>query len=262
MPIELGFEGRTALVTGAATGIGFAIAEAFGRAGARVAVNDLSPERCDRACERLASGGIRCDGYPADVRDPAAVRRMVDKVGEGFGGPDVLVANAGIYPNTPFLDLSAEEWDRVIDTNLTGVFLTCQAAARAMVAAGHGGRIVTVGSGAANTAYWGWSHYCASKAAVVMLTKAMSLELGGHGIRANTVLAGHLRRRRGRATPRPGLQEPGALGRPSRRAGRPLVRFAAGRLRDRGHARRGRRGERGPTGAPRGGVTLGRGQAR
>ena len=192
MPVELGFEGRTVLVTGAATGLGFAVAEAFGRAGARVALNDRSPERCDRVRGLLAAWGVRCAGYPADVRDPAAVRRMVDGVRAALGGPDVLVANAGIYPNTPFLELSPEEWDAVLDTNLKGVLLTCQAAAQALVAAGRGGRIVTVASGAANTALWGWAHYCASKAAVVMLTKAMALELGGHGIRVNAVLPGYV----------------------------------------------------------------------
>ena len=190
--VRVGFDDQTLLVTGAATGLGFAIAEAFGRAGASVALNDRDPERVDEACSRLAAQGIRCSGYAADVRDAAAVRGMVDGIVAALGVPQVVVANAGIYPNTPFLELSPEEWERVLDTNLKGVFLTCQAAARAMVAAGQGGRIITISSGAANVAYWGWAHYCASKAAVVMLTKAMVLELGGHGIRVNAVLPGYI----------------------------------------------------------------------
>ena len=186
------FDDQTLLVTGAATGLGFAIAEAFGRAGGRVALNDRDPARVDGACARLAASGVRCSGHAADVRDAAAVRRMVDEVVAASGVPDVVVANAGVYPNTPFLELSAEEWDCVLDTNLKGVFLTCQAAARAMVAAGRGGRIVTIASGAATVAFQGWAHYCASKAAVVMLTKAMALELGRYGIRANAVLPGYV----------------------------------------------------------------------
>lgn len=186
------FDGQVALITGAGTGLGFAIARAFGRAGARVALNDLDPARLADACARLAAESIGCSAHPADVRDAPAVARMVDAMVAETGVPDIVVANAGIYPNTPFLDVSPEEWDRVLDTNLKGAFLTCQAAARAMVAAGNGGCIVTVSSGAATTAARGWSHYCASKAALVMLTRAMALELGEHGIRANAVLPGYV----------------------------------------------------------------------
>ena len=192
MPVTFGFEGQTVLVTGGATGLGFAAAEAFGQAGARVAVNDLSADRVERAYAALAGEGIDCRGFAADVRDGEAVERMVAAVEAWTGSLDVLVANAGIYPNTPFLEIAEDEWDRVLDTNLKGVFLTCQAAARVMVRAGRGGRILMIGSGAANHAIWGWSHYCASKAAVVMLMRAMALELAGPGIRVNTVLPGYV----------------------------------------------------------------------
>jgi 3-oxoacyl-[acyl-carrier protein] reductase len=192
MPESLDFSGQTVFITGAATGLGFATAEAFGRAGARLALNDLSPERVERARARLAEQGIEATGFPADVRDAKAVRHLVEAACAAVDTPDIFVANAGIYPNTPFLDLGEEEWDRVLDTNLKGTFLTCQAVARAMIAAGQGGRIVTLASGAANTAYYGWSHYCVSKAGVVMLTRAMALELGSHGIRVNAVLPGYI----------------------------------------------------------------------
>ena len=184
--------GRAVLVTGGATGLGLAIATVFGRAGAAVALHDRTPERAEGACESLRGEGIVCRGYGADVRDGEAVRAMVAAVERDFGRLDVLVANAGIYPNAPFLDLDEGEWRRVLDTNLTGVFLTCQAAARAMVRGGRGGRIVTLSSGAANSAIWGWSHYCASKAGVVALTKAMALELAPHGIRVNAILPGYI----------------------------------------------------------------------
>jgi 3-oxoacyl-[acyl-carrier protein] reductase len=192
MSLSIDFTGQTVIVTGAATGLGFATAEAFGQAGARLALNDLTPERVEGARSRLAAQGIDAAGFPADIRDAAVVRHMVDAACAELGPPDVLVANAGIYPNTPFLDLTEEGWDRVLDTNLKGTFLTCQAVARAMIAAGRPGRIITLSSGAANTAYAGWSHYCTSKAGVVMLARAMALELGPHGIRVNAVLPGYI----------------------------------------------------------------------
>ena len=186
------FSDQVVLVTGGSTGLGFAIAEAFGRAGAKIAVNDLAPDRVERASAQLSAAGIICQGFAADVRDATAVRSMVDRIATEMGIPDVTVANAGIYPNTRFLDLSVEEWDRVLDTNLKGVFLTCQTVARTLVSTNRAGQLVVIASGAANTAFWGWSHYCASKAAVVMLTRAMALELGEHGIRVNALLPGYI----------------------------------------------------------------------
>jgi NAD(P)-dependent dehydrogenase (short-subunit alcohol dehydrogenase family) len=111
-------------------------------------------------------------------------------VATNLGTPDVVVANAGIYPNTPFLEIAEEEWDRVLDTNLKGAFLTCQAGAALMKKAGRG-CIVTVASGVAVNVLPGWSHYSASKAGVVALTRAMALELGADGIRVNGVMPGY-----------------------------------------------------------------------
>src|SRR5688572_17571756 len=169
MALEIDFAGKTALVTGAATGLGFAIAEALGQAGAKVAVNDLSTTRADQACQQLRDNGIECHAVPADVRNHTSVEAMVGATIARFGSLDIVVANAGVYPNSAFLEMREEEWDFTFDTNAKGVFLTCQAVAKQMVAAGRGGVIVTISSGAATNAIWGWSHYCASKAAVVML---------------------------------------------------------------------------------------------
>lgn len=192
MALEIDFDGQVALVTGGATGLGYAISEALGKAGARIALNDRSAERADDACTSLRDLGISCHAVPADVRDPGSVQAMVDVTLAHFGRLDIVVANAGVYPNAPFLEMSEAEWDRTFDTNAKGVFLTCQAAARSMVAAQRSGVIVTISSGAATNAIWGWSHYCASKAAVVMLTKAMALELAQHNIRVNSVLPGFI----------------------------------------------------------------------
>jgi 3-oxoacyl-[acyl-carrier protein] reductase len=190
--VDLDYRGEIALVSGGATGLGFAIARAFGRCGATIALNDLTEERVAAACKQLRAEAIGCRGYAADVREAEAVLTLISAIAADLGTPGIVVANAGLYPNTPFLDLSEAEWDRVIDTNLKGVFLLCQAAARAMVQASAGGRIIVISSTAAQRAIWGWSHYCASKAAAVMLTRAMALELGSHGIRVNAVLPGYI----------------------------------------------------------------------
>jgi 3-oxoacyl-[acyl-carrier protein] reductase len=190
--IQLDFSGEVALVTGGATGLGFAIARAFGLCGAAIALNDLAEDRVEEACERLGQESIACRGYSADVRDAGAVSALITTIEAELGAPTVVVANAGLYPNTPFLEMTETEWDRVIDTNLKGVFLICQAVARSMVRADKAGRIIVVSSTAAQRAICGWSHYCASKAAAVMLTRAMALELGMHGIRVNAVLPGYI----------------------------------------------------------------------
>jgi 3-oxoacyl-[acyl-carrier protein] reductase len=190
--IQLDFSGEVAFVTGSATGLGFAIARAFGLCGAAIVLNDLAEDRVEAACERLGQESIACRGYRADVRDAGAVSALITTIEAELGAPSILVANAGLYPNTPFLDVSEAEWDRIIDTNLKGVFLICQAVARSMVRADKAGRIIVVSSTAAQRAICGWSHYCASKAAAVMLTKAMALELGAHGIRVNAVLPGYV----------------------------------------------------------------------
>ncbi len=192
MPITFDFTGQVVLVTGGASGLGFAISEAFGKAGATIALNDLSSDRVEAAVRELSGDGMTCRGFSADVRDAEDVHRMVDQIVTELGSPSVTVANAGIYPNTPFLEVTEDEWDRVLDTNLKGTFLTCQTVARALVSEGRTGQLVTIASGAATTAFHGWSHYCTSKAAVVMLTRAMAMELGKHGIRVNSVLPGYI----------------------------------------------------------------------
>ncbi len=221
MPSAIDLGGEVALVTGAATGLGYATALALGQAGATVAVTDLTPERVADARDRLSREGVDVRGWTADARDRAAMRGVVDAIAEAFGRLDVVVPNAGIYPNTPFLAITDEEWERVLGTNLTGVFRTCQLAAELMIRAGRGGRIVTISSGAANHALWGWAHYAASKAGVVALTRAMALELGPHGIRANAVLPGYIDVPEGGAHLSPAYKAAARRGNPLGRPGSP-----------------------------------------
>ena len=183
------FNGRTVLVTGAAAGIGFGISEAFHAAGARVALGDLNAPALARAAERLGRSP-RVFTHPVDVRNAASVAKLVAAAEQALGPLDVAIANAGIYPNCPVLEMTVEEWDRVLETNMRGAFLTCQAAARSMVARGAGGKIITLASGAASSGRKGAAHYCASKAGVVMFTKVLAMELGPHHVNVNCIAPG------------------------------------------------------------------------
>src|SRR6266511_330279 len=183
------FKDQVVLVTGAAAGIGFGIAQAFHQAGARVAVGDLREPGLAAAADRLGPAD-RVFPYLVDVRDGRSVEAFVESAERALGPVTVAVANAGIYPNCPVLEMTVEEWDRVMETNVRGVFLTCQAAGRSMVARGTGGKILTISSGAHNSGRKGASHYCASKAGVVMFTKVLAMELGPNHINVNCIAPG------------------------------------------------------------------------
>ncbi len=182
-----GPEGRRVAVTGAARGIGLAIARAFHASGDRVALADVDAERAAAAAADLGQGAL---GDAVDVTDPVAVDAWARHLEQTWGGVDVLVSNAGVYPADPFLTMPLERWEAVLDVNLRGAFVVCQRFARAMVARGGGGAIVTIASGSARFARVGAAHYGASKAGLVALTRAMALELAPHGIRVNAVSPG------------------------------------------------------------------------
>jgi 3-oxoacyl-[acyl-carrier protein] reductase len=183
-------EGSTALVTGAARGVGRGIALELARAGCRVAVNDLSSDgpAGETVAEITALGG-EAFAVAADVRVPAQVNDMIDAVVRRFGGLTILVNNAGIQTWKGFFDVTESEWDAVVDTNLKGCFLCTQAAARHMKDHG-GGSIVNIGSGCNKLAFPKLVAYVASKGGIEMLTKVSALELGTYGIRVNCVAPG------------------------------------------------------------------------
>jgi 3-oxoacyl-[acyl-carrier protein] reductase len=182
---------RVVLVTGGGHGIGRAISEVFARDGARVVIAD----RLASAAESVANA-IRketaAEALPVevDVRDAASVEAAVQQVIDRFDQIDVLVNNAGIYPNTPIVEMDEAEWDAVFDTNVKGMFLVSRAVARRMIDRGAGGRIVNISSGAAKSGRVGAAHYCASKAAVDMFTRVLALELASHDIVVNAVAPG------------------------------------------------------------------------
>jgi 3-oxoacyl-[acyl-carrier protein] reductase len=178
-----GKDRRTVLVTGGGHGIGRAIAGAFAEAGADVAVLDRDSASAAAAVAELQA---RHPGdhvaVEADVRDAAVIDRAVTGLCSRFGSIDVLVNNAGIYPNTPVVEMSEEEWDAVFDVNVKGMFLVSRAVARSMIDLGVTGRIINISSSAAESGRIGAAHYCASKAAVGMFTRVLALELAPHGI--------------------------------------------------------------------------------
>ena len=175
---------RVALVTGAASGIGAAIAEAYAAKGARLALCDLDAGRVTEMVGRLG-GAAR--GFACDVSDKASVEGAVADIVEAFGRIDILVNSAGIVDLAPAEDLSLEAWQRTLDVNLTGSFLMAQAVAKRMIGQGGGGKIVNLASQAGSVAIEGHVAYCASKFAVIGMTKTMALEWGRYGICVNSI---------------------------------------------------------------------------
>jgi NAD(P)-dependent dehydrogenase (short-subunit alcohol dehydrogenase family) len=186
--------GRTALVTGASTGIGKKVAEAYLQAGAQVAIAARRFDVLETVAAELAAAGGRILPISCDVTRPDQVNRMVDQVTAELGGIDIAVCNAGIINLKAMLDMSPEEFQAIQNTNVTGVFLTAQAAARAMVSQGRGGAIINTASmsGHIINVPQHAGHYCTSKAAVIHLTKAMAVELAPHNIRVNSVSPGYI----------------------------------------------------------------------
>ncbi len=184
------FDGKVALVTGAAHGIGLGIAGQFLEAGARVVLNDRAAANVDAGLRQLDGPQASLHGFAADVTRKDQVEAMVADAASHFGRLDIVVNNAGLYPVTPVLEMSETEWDAVLDVNLKGTFLVSQAAARLMVRQGSGGAIVNISSGSHKIARIGCAHYCASKAGVVMLTSVLAMELAPHRIRVNAVAPG------------------------------------------------------------------------
>ncbi|MBF8692564.1 SDR family NAD(P)-dependent oxidoreductase [Pseudomonas fulva] len=180
--------GRTALVTGAARGIGHAIATALGQAGARVGVCDLDAESAETAAARLREAGIEAVGVGADVADEVQVQAMVNQVEALLGGVDILVNNAGIVSTGPLLEVTTAEWNRVMAIDLNSVFFCAKAVLPGMMAR-QSGRIINIASvaGKRGGGLLGNSCYAAAKGAVIALTKGLAREAGPYAITVNAV---------------------------------------------------------------------------
>jgi 2-hydroxycyclohexanecarboxyl-CoA dehydrogenase len=179
-------EGRAAVVTGGASGIGLAIAERLAADGFPVAIFDIDREAADAAAAKIRASGPAAVGVPVDVTDREMIAAGVEHTRERIGPPAVLVNCAGLEGFDRFLTITPETWERILAVNLTGTFNCCQAVVPDMVEGGWG-RIVNISSSAAQGGQPLMTHYVAAKAGVIGFTKALALELGPRGITVNTI---------------------------------------------------------------------------
>jgi 3-oxoacyl-[acyl-carrier protein] reductase len=185
-------EDQVAVVTGAAQGIGFAIARTFAEQGAAVVVADVSGEAAEEAKGSIKSLGAEAMAVEADVREPEQVQAMVKAASSQFGSLDVLVNNAGITRDATMRKMKLEDWQAVIDVHLKGTFLATQAASLVMREQKRGS-IVNISSISGKVGMVGQTNYSAAKAGIVGLTKAAAKELAHHGVRVNAIQPGLIR---------------------------------------------------------------------
>ena len=200
-------DGKVALVTGASYGIGFAIATAFAKAGAKIAFNDLSQDKVDAAMESYANNGIDAKGYVANVTSEQDMAKLVESIKADFGTtPDILVNNAGIITRTPMLEMSADEYRKVVDIDLAGPFICSKAVLPGMIEKGSG-KIINICSMMSELGRETVAAYAAAKGGLKMLTRNICSEFGEHNIQCNGIGPGYI------ATPQTApLREPQADG--------------------------------------------------
>ena len=199
--IPISLDGKSALITGGGQGLGAETARTLHRAGARVAVSYFEEgQGANKAiAERLAGElGENAAAFEGDVRQPASAEKVAAAVAERFGGIDILVNNAGILRDRTLAKMSLEEWQAVIDTNLTGVFTMSKACLPYL---GAEGRIINLASIAAIVGFFGQANYASAKAGVIGLTKVLSRELGRKGVTVNAIAPGVVLTEMGKSIP-------------------------------------------------------------
>lgn len=186
------FKGQTVLVTGGSRGIGAAIAEAFAKEGANIALNFAgSITAAEETAKSIIDLGGKCKIYQADVSDLSQVEAMIKKAEEDFGGIDILINNAGITKDSLFMRMKEEDWDSVIDVNLKGVFNCSKSVVRGMIKK-RKGKIISIASVVALSGNIGQANYAASKAGIIGFTKSLAQELGSRNIQVNAVAPGYI----------------------------------------------------------------------
>lgn len=184
--------GKLALVTGSSRGVGRAIAVALAQAGADIILHcRRDVQRCDALKAEITSYGVRCDAVCADMGNPDEIKAMFQYIDDKYGKLDILVNNAAVLTRKPFLELTSEDWDYLLQTNSRGYFLSTQHGAKLMKKTG-AGRIINISSISQFEAAVNRTHYCASKGAIAMLSKSSALELAPHKITVNSILPGSI----------------------------------------------------------------------
>ena len=185
--------GRIALVTGSSRGLGFSMASALSGSGAEVVLWDVLTEELDSACDSLTQSGAKAHSRVVDVTDEKSVSEGIEQIIEDFGRLDILVNNAGITSGSPFESLEEDDWQRVLDVNMGGIFRCSKWAARQMITRGEGGSIINIASisGLVGNRGGNNSHYCATKGGVIALTRSLAVEWATHKIRVNAIAPGY-----------------------------------------------------------------------
>jgi len=184
--------GKTALITGSSRGLGFAFAQALAEHGADVILNGTNGQRLEQSVRHISDRGFRADALAFDVADEQAVAAAFDTLDQQNKTVDILINNAGIQLRKPLTELSAHEWHRVVDTNLTSAFLVGREAAKRMIVRGKGGKIINIGSLTSECARATVAPYTVSKGGVKMLTRAMTAEWATHNIQINAIGPGYM----------------------------------------------------------------------
>ena len=184
--------GKVAIITGSTKGLGEGMAIVLAAYGAKVVVNSRSQADCDQVAANINDMGGTAIGIKADVRVKEEIDDLVAKTVQNFGKVDIMVNNAGIGITKRVTEMTVEEWDEVVDTDLRGVFLGAAAAAKVMIAQGIQGRIINISSAGGLVGTKNIAAYCASKAGVISLSKTMAMEFGKYGITANAVCPGYI----------------------------------------------------------------------